>query len=233
MSKITSALTRAEQDRQLEWVPTRVIRAPASAVPAASGTILPAPAALLAAATPSVSPTGNGAAVAPAAMPAATRQSLDQAITAVKEQLAQREQHVARLTQQQLQVNAQLTAAVQLQTQLEQNRVILRRQLAELEQSASAVDAERTNWLKQLEALRECEMLAHAVRMAEQDLAVNTTMVAQVTQSQQRVADELMHYRQRGEALQQEVAYLRTRLTQALSVSGPIASGRTEPTRIA
>lgn len=213
MSKITDAIARAEQDRQLHWTPMRLsARMPSETVPTPTAPAIGTP-------TTSVIHPRPAAPAAPTA-PVAGQLPLDQAVEAVKQRLAQREQQAARLAQQQLRINAQLTATDQLQAQLEQDRVTLRRQLVDLERSAAAIDAEKTASLQQLDALRECQMLSHAVRVAEQDLSVNTTIITQAVQSQQRAMEELARHRQQGDVLQREVAHLRARLAQALTATG-------------
>ena len=160
-------------------------------------------------------PQTDGEGVAPVG--AATPEAWDQAIERVRRRLTQHEEQVARTAGEQTRLKAQLAANEQLLGQMEQERQALHERLREGTQTAAAIETTKTSLLRQLDALRECQILSHDCRMAEQELSANTTAVSHLTASQQRVEQELAHYRQRGEALEQDVAQLRFKLSQALA----------------
>ncbi len=147
-------------------------------------------------------------------------ESWDQAIELVKKQLEAYEQRAAQNTGEQVTLNAQLTAHDQLMVTLDHEREALKQRLEEQAKATSAIESEKASWVRQLEALRECQVLSHAASLAEEELRANASLVAHITQSQQRVAQEHHHYQQRGEQLTQLVEQLQFKLGQALAFTG-------------
>ena len=132
--------------------------------------------------------------------------SLDEAIAGAVRQLAESEQQVA--------------ASQQLARQLEQERERLQQRPSEVARTTPALEATRVVRVRQLEALRECQALAHAASSAEEELRANAGRIAQITASQQQLAQELAQHQQQTPVLQQRVEQLRFKLAQALACTG-------------
>lgn len=249
MSKIANELKAAEQQRQEHAAhqPTMLSEDPQrSRVPAGEPSRL-APAAQ-ASAVPgtttselSASPTSGVAGPQPAAIKLSTftahpPESWEQAIELVKQKLAAYEQDVARREAERMRLKAQLVASEQLLTHIEQERQRLQQRQEDTDKLSSSMQVAQEAWRRQLEALRECQLLSHAVQMAEQELQANAALIARVSQSQQLVTEELERYRQRGEMHQKHLEQLRFQLAQALVVTGttdPSVVETTETTRSA
>ncbi len=164
--------------------------------------------------------TQAGQANGTASVNAASCESVDQAIELVKRQLETCEQQAARHTAEQLRLKAHLAASEQLQTQMTQEQSALRQQVEAGAKAAASIESTKAAWVRQLESLRECQVLSHAVRRAIQELKANAAMVTYTAESQRTAAEELAHYQQRGHALQQQVDQLQFRLGQALACAG-------------
>ena len=158
----------------------------------------------------------------PGAPSAGSRESWDQALELVKRQLEAHEQRAARQDAEVLKAKAQLAAADALRVQAEREREGARARVEAAERQASELESAKVTWVRQLEALRECQKLSHTAKMAAEELDTNTTLVARITQSQQRAGEDLAYYQQRGEALRQQVEALRFQLAQALTFTGTI-----------
>ena len=188
MSRITNALSKAEQDR---------MAIAAEGVPSSS------------------SRNANG-------FESSTRsaESWEQAMEVVKRQLAQYEEQAARQAADQTRLKAQVAATEQLAAQVEAERRRLQGCVAESDQAVASIESTKGVWVRQLEALRECQMLSHAVRMTEEEFQAAALLAQRVRQSQQQVTQELQHHDQRREALAQQLSQLRFQLAKVLACTG-------------
>jgi len=143
--------------------------------------------------------------------------SWDQAITLVKEQLQTCEQQAARQAGDQVRFRAQLDALETLLAQLQEERDQIRQKLEHTTKTNSALEAAKASLSRQLDALRECQILAYDVRMADQECQASAAVVAHVSQSNQRMANELSHYQDRTNALQHQAQQLKFKLAQAMA----------------
>lgn len=141
----------------------------------------------------------------------------DQAIEHVKDQLVICEREVAQQVGGESLVRAELAAYEQLAEKIGQVRQSLEEQLTRIRQAAAELESHKASWRRQLEALRECQLLHTKVEQAEEEIQANAAMVAHLTESQQRQAEELVEYRKREEALQEKAKALRFRFSQALA----------------
>ena len=233
MSKITDAIHRAQADRYMWLNPnsSRLEPVVTARQPLSHGSIVveTPPTARTAAAEPSATTTGGiaspaqpteAARVATAPGAAGTPESWEEAIALVTKQLEACEQQLAKHHGEQVRVQAKIRAAEQLLAEVEREQTGLRAAQEQAVEQAAAVERTRTVWIRQLEALRECAVLSHACRVAEQELHTNTTLITRTTQSQQQITGELAHYQQRGESLRQQVEQLRFKLANALASTG-------------
>jgi hypothetical protein len=155
--------------------------------------------------------------------------SWDEVIESVRTQLGECEQHAARQTGDQVHLRAQLAASEQLLARIEQERTVLRQRLEQAAHASEAIEQTKAAFIRRLEALRECQVLSHACRMAERELEANGLLITHATQSQQRVTEELAHYQERSDVLQHQVNQLRFQLAKALAVTGTTEQDRNEP----
>lgn len=146
--------------------------------------------------------------------------SWDQVMILVKQRLQESEQQAARHTGDAVRLTAQLNALDQLIAQLEQERVTARQRLEHTSKASALLEATKVSLSRELEALRECQLLAYEMRMAEQEIQASAAVVAHITESKLRVTDELSHYQQRSEALQERASRLRFQLAKALAETG-------------
>ncbi len=248
MSKITDAIRKAEIERSASYPGPEAPRVTQSFTPTGGDpngskgadalrhgrpvyTVMPT-AAAESPRTSATGPSGTDDRTIPAEpSAAASPESWDKAIELVKRQLGGYEQQVARQAGELSHLQAQLSASEQLSAKLDQERASLRERLQQETETAAALDRARASWVKQLEALRECQELSHACRMAEQDLEANTAMLARITQSRQQVDVEMVHYQQRCEKLRQQVGQLRFRLGHVLALTGTAEPIRDNPMR--
>ena len=154
----------------------------------------------------------------------------DQAIATVKDQLQTCEQQSARQTGDQVRFKAQLGALDQLIAQLQKDRDQLRQQLEQTGKSSTVLEATKAALSRQLDALRECQVLAYDVRMADQECQASAAVVAHVSQSNQRLASELAHYQDRTNALQQQAQQLKFKLAQAMASASTTPPAAPQPT---
>ena len=189
-----------------------------------------------------VRPTGNnGSFDAPALQPraimptaagmiAAEPQSWERTIQQLQDQLAACEQQAATQSGEQLSIKAQLAAYEQLATKLEQDRVALRQRLEQTIHAAASVEQTKASYLRQVNALRECQVLSHAAAMTEQELQANATMIASVGRSHEQVGQELARYQQRAAELQKRLEQLQFQLSQAFAftATAPGAPARSD-----
>ena len=251
MSKITDALRRAESERvdargligglgftgdaqvrehesveEIRWVEHAA--SPSESAPSPLRPPAPAAGWSVVTSTPSQalqSITTPGAVNGDPPLPPATvsTASWEQALVALTQQLGIVEQQAAQQAADQARVAAQLSALDQIVTQYEQERALLRTRLEQASKVKEAREAEKASLQRRLAALQECQVLAHEVRMAEQEAQASAAVIAQIVQSKQRLADELLRYQQRADALQQQVRELKVQLEQALASSGAAA----------
>ena len=244
MSKITDALTKAEQERAsfgLAGKPVfsehlhafkqelheqirlaegalthqgQNVSAPSVAVDTPT---LTGPAAIP---TPPLSASHGSSARVAVAKENAASVSWDEAIGQAKRQLAECERQAARHAGEQARLQGQMTAAAQFIQDLEQERLVLRQRLEQLAQLTSSIETAKATWARRLEVLQGYQLLAHEAKMAEEELRANAALVEQMSQSQQRVAAELAHYQQRSQALEQRVTELKFQVAQALASTG-------------
>lgn len=179
--------------------------------------------------SPPVAPAREGAASPAPSAALPTADSWERAIERVKEELESCERELARQNAETLHIKAQLASTEQLIAHLTQQQAGLQQRLAELDRMSTTLNEARGSWQRQLEALRECQLLSHAAKMAERELAANTVMVKQIADSQQGVSDELAHYEQRGALLQQHIDRIRFELSKALAWTGTTDPALTEP----
>ena len=149
--------------------------------------------------------------------PVVSQDAWEQAIQSYEAKLLEQEQRAAHQQWEAAVLAAQVAAHEQAADELAARLGGLRQQLAVAAQAGASVQAEKAAILRRLSALRDCRALSHACRMAKQELAATTQLIAQAAQSQQRMAEELTRHQQRSAQLQQAVATLQTQLTQALA----------------
>ena len=234
MSKVMDAMQKAAQEQKVAATGVSALSVNAkwtNGAPARQPQEAPAPSA-----SQAVAVTARGAehpaetsSRIPSAPSAGSRESWDQALELVKRQLETHEQQAARQDAELVKVKAQLAAAEALRAQAEQERERARTRMDAAQHQVAELESAKVTWVRQLEALRECQKLSHAARMAAEELDANTTLVARIAQSQQRVGEDLAYYQQRGEALRQQVEALRFQLAQALTFTGTI--DRPQPSR--
>ncbi len=203
MSKVMNALTRAEQERDYRLV------APAND-PHRD-------------ATNGSTHSTTGAAVESRTTP----ETVEQAIAVIQDKLSQMERDTARQAGERLRMQAQLTASEGLLAQLEQERKAFQQRLAQMDQAAAELEAAKTTWVKQLSALRECQVLSHELQMAEQSVQAHRILIEHTTQAQQRMAAELADQTQQQMRLQQRVEQLKFQLGHALALTGTTKTVRT------
>lgn len=147
-------------------------------------------------------------------------ESWEQAIELVTKKLEECEQRIAEHNGEQVRLQARLKASEELKAEIEREQATIREAQTKAQQQTTLIEKNRTVWLRQLEALRECAVLSQACRVAEGELSANDRLVAQTLSSQEKIADELAHFNQRGEALRQQVVQLRFKLASALASTG-------------
>ena len=222
MSKLIDAVKKAEQERTQElheetgWVRRTFDLSPRQAVQTVPSSPSPTPS------------NGLQGSVNISTGQATVSESWEQAMELVKRQLAEYERRSAHQEAAQVRLKAQLVACEQLMVQMDQERNTLRQRLEEMAKAASTIETEKVVWLRQMEALRECQALSQAVRTAAQEQQANALLVTQISESQQRTAEELTQYQQRGEALHKHLEQLRFRLAQALAFTGTTDSSGTQ-----
>jgi chromosome segregation ATPase len=150
----------------------------------------------------------------------ASPQRCDQAVQHIREELVKCEQQVARQHGERSSIEAKLEAHDHVAVQVEQERLALRRLLEHTTQDASSIEAARAGLKRQLDALRDSQILSHAVKIAEDELRANAAMIEQIGRSQQRLAAEMAYYQERAAAVKQQAEELQVRLAQTLSQAG-------------
>ena len=223
MSKITDALARAEAGRRASsageparplkqelWEEVRDLEKAFSrrTTPAASP---PGPA----------KQDGNGVPAVPPPPPEPF-EAWDQKLQRAQSQLMFYEQQATRKRAEQETLRAKLGVCEQLLVDVKQEQAELQERLETVADEAASVETERLSWKRQVDALRECQLLAGEVKVAEQELQTNAGMVAQILQAQQEIAQELARHQEHGQALQKRLDQLRFRLGQVLAFTGTI-----------
>lgn len=211
MSRIMNAVSRAEHERP---------GASTAAVREVADQRTPGHLNAPAAASPRRDEPGAGGAVAPERIAAV--ETWEQALEVVKRRLAESEEQAARHAADETRYKAQLAAGEQLIARVQQEQQDARQQLEQSQRSAAASAGTKAVCLRQLEALRDCQVLAHACRVTERELDTSTMMVSQATQTQARASAELTHHREREEALRQHIEQLRYQLAKALASTGTV-----------
>ena len=158
----------------------------------------------------SVTPTATNVSIAP----------LDQAMVQIRQELQESEQQAARQAAEQVRLKTQLASLSQVVAQVEQERTTVQAQLERVLQDTTTHKASRALLTRQLEALRACQTLASDVRIAEQEAQASRVVVTTLTQSAQRISEELAHQTQRAEQSQQRVSQLKFKLAQAFAATG-------------
>lgn len=205
MSKVTDALSRAEQEREILVASANGPHGRSNGSIGSTG----------AAVTPSLSQP-----VAAAPQASATPETVEQAIAVIERKLSEVEQDAARQAGERMRVQAQFTASERLLTQLEQERKAFQQRLAQIDHAAAELETSKGTWVKQLSALRDCQVLSHELQMAERSLQAGRTLIEHTTQSQRQVAAELAQQTQQQTLLQQRVDALKFQLGNALALTG-------------
>lgn len=241
MSKITDALQRAAQER----VTRLAAQAPANGffgalkqelreefgwsrgAPKPNGAPLEHQVAAGSGATPPT-PAATSAGMKPAEPHSTSPEAVEHAIEVVMRQLEASSEDVAKRAAEECELRAQLAAAEQLAGHVEAQRRTLSQRLEDARQRAQALEQAKAAWQRQLEALRECQRLSHGIRVVQDEARANNVMLAQMTQFQQRVAEDAAHYQQRGEALRERIEQLRQRLQRTLALTGTVDPEQTQ-----
>lgn len=210
MSKIMNAVSRAEHERP---------GTPAAAAPEAADQWTPVR--VNSTATES-GRSGSGAAQTVGPERVAAVETWEQALEVVKRRLAESEEQAARHAADETRHKAQLAAGEQVLARVQQEQQDTRQQLEQSQRAAAAAAGTKAVCLRQLEALRDCQVLAHACRATERELSTSIMMVSQATQTQARASAELAHHREREEALRQQVEQLRFQLAKALASTSTV-----------
>lgn len=202
MSKVTNELNQATYERQLrrfeQWDEVRRWEANLANRQAQAVQTVPA------------------AAPAPASKITATPETWQQAYDRCQKQVMELERQAA-ATQLRLDtVHSQMASKTQAAVQLQ-------RELAAARQDAVAAAADRAAVAqrlqassRRLEALRECQHLAQALRLSEEQLHGTRQMSARLEEAHTKLTNELTASRRRSEELQTLVDQSRNRLGQAL-----------------
>ena len=154
---------------------------------------------------------------APAQAPKATADAWQQAFDKCQAQMLELERLVSasqlRLDTVQGQVASKTQALAQMQRELDAAR-----QDATAASADRAAAAQRLQVVsRRLEALRECQHLAQALRMSEEQLHGARQMTDRLAEAHAKLADEMAASRKRSEDLQTLVDQSRSRLGQALT----------------
>ncbi|GEM_PF-6187865 len=205
MSKVTNELNQATHERELrrseQWDEVRRWEASlagrqAQSAQAAQQTV------------PAVA--------APASKIEATPETWQQAYDRCQKQVMELERQASatqlRVDAVQGQIASKTQAAAQLQRELEAARQEVAAAAAERAAVAQRLQASS----RRLEALRECQHLAQALRLSEEQLHGTRQMSARLEEAHTKLTDELTASRRRSEELQTLVDQSRSRLGQAL-----------------
>lgn len=202
MSKVTNELNQATHERQLrrseQWDEVRRWEANLANRQAQAAQAVPA-----------VAP-------APASKITATPETWQQAYDRCQKQVMELERQAAatqlRLDTVHSQVASKTQAAAQLQRELEAARQDAVAAAADRAAVAQRLQASG----RRLEALRECQHLAQALRLSEEQLHGTRQMSARLEEAHTKLTNELTASRRRSEELQMLVDQSRNRLGQAL-----------------
>lgn len=252
MSKTTDALNRAEEERraaqgakfsgyfqalkqelqdEIRWVEEAVRRrepangAAQAAIPAPAAPVVPAQPA------PKIEPPAPVQTEAVVIKPQSNLSpaSWDQAIALIKDQLQTCEQQSARQAGDVVRFRAQLDALESLITQLTHEREQIAQKLEQTSKTSASLEQAKASLSRQLDALRECQVLAYDVRMADQECQASAAVVAHIGQSNQRMANELAHYQDRTNSLQQQAQQLKFKLAQAMAAASTAPANAPQP----